>query len=258
MARGTRDVESAPDAVTLRTAPATRGSASCPTRSVKIALFDLDKTLLPIDSADIWSHFIVRAGGLDTEGYGERIREFAVSYGQGRFDVDAYLQFQMGLLARFALRDLKRWRAEFVSRHVLPHVRPEALALIDEHRGDGYTPVMLTGTNAFVARPIADAFGLEHLLAVEPESVDGRFTGRHLGTHTHQEGKVRAVAVFLGKMGLTLDQCEDSVFYSDSINDLPLLERVRRAVATNADDRLRAVAAQRGWPMLELFALAPR
>ncbi len=220
---------------------------------MKLALFDLDRTLLPIDSADTWSHFVVREGGLDADGYGARIRAFAESYKANCFDVDAYQDFQMELLARFARPQLEHWRARFVREVVAPHVRPEAQALIDGHRHDGFVAVMVTGTNAFVSRPIAAAFGLEHLLAVEPEEIDGRFTGRYVGTHTHQHGKVRAVEAFVAARGLTLDACDDSVFYSDSINDLPLLERVRRPVATNPDFRLRAVAAERGWPTLDLF-----
>lgn len=223
---------------------------------MKLALFDLDRTLLPIDSADTWSHFLVQEGGLDDEGYGARISAFAESYAANRFDVDAYQEFQMELLARFPRAQLEHWRARFIREHVLPHLRPEAQALIDDHRRDDFVAVLVTGTNAFVTRPIAAAFGLEHLLAVEPEEVDGRFTGRYVGTHTHQHGKVRAVEAFVAAHGAKLDDCEDSVFYSDSINDLPLLERVRRPVATNPEPRLRAVAVARGWPTLELFAPA--
>jgi HAD superfamily hydrolase (TIGR01490 family) len=221
---------------------------------MKLALFDLDHTLLPIDSADSWSYFLVHSAGLDTESYGARIVEFAATYREGRFDVEGYLEFQMELLARFPRPQLEHWRKNFVRDHVLPHLRPEAMALIDAHRNDGYTTAMVTGTHAFVTRPIATAFGFEHLLAVEPEEIDGRFTGRYVGTHTYQDGKVRAVEAFLAQRGLALDDCEDTVFYSDSINDLPLLERVKRPIVTNADDRLRAIAAERGWPTLELFA----
>jgi HAD superfamily hydrolase (TIGR01490 family) len=223
---------------------------------MKLALFDLDHTLLPIDSADTWSHYLVRVGGLDADEYGARIREFAASYRAGRFDVEGYLKFQMDLLARYPRLQLEHSRTHFIREHVLPHLRPEAIALIDGHRRDGYTTAMVTGTHAFVTRPIATAFGLEHLLAVEPEEIDGRFTGRYVGTHTYQDGKVRAVEAFVAQRGLTLAECEDSVFYSDSINDLPLLERVKRPIVTNGDERLRAIAAGRGWPTLELFALA--
>lgn len=223
---------------------------------MKLALFDLDHTLLPIDSADAWSHFVVRAGGLDAAAYGARIRAFAIDYRAGRFDVEGYLAFQMELLARFQRAALDAWRAQFIAERVAPHVRPEATALVERHRAAGYEVALVTGTHAFVTRPIAQLFGIPHLLAVEPEEIDGRFTGRYVGTHTYQDGKVRAVQAFLAARGTTLERCADSVFYSDSINDLPLLERVRRPVATNADERLRAIARARGWPLLELFAAA--
>jgi HAD superfamily hydrolase (TIGR01490 family) len=224
---------------------------------MKLALFDLDHTLLPIDSADSWSHFVVREGGLDAAHYGALIHEFAATYKEGRFDIEGYLAFQMQLLARFPRAQLERWRADFVREHVAPHVRPEAVALIGRHRADGYEVALVTGTHAFVTRPIAELFGIEHLLAVQPEEHDGRFTGRYVGTHTYQDGKVRAVQAFLAARGATLAGCEDSVFYSDSINDLPLLEAVARPVVTNGDARLRAIAAERGWPTLDLFALEP-
>jgi HAD superfamily hydrolase (TIGR01490 family) len=224
----------------------------------KLALFDLDHTLLPIDSADRWSYFLVRKGGLDGAQYDARIREFAATYKAGTFDVEGYLAFQMGMLARFPRAQLELWRTAFVRGEVLPHVRPEALELIDEQRRAGYEVALITGTHAFVTGPIAAAFGLPHLLAVQPEERDGRFTGRYVGTHTYQEGKVRATEAFLARRGLALDGLEDSMFFSDSINDLPLLERVRTPVATNADRRLRAIAAERGWRTLDLFAKAAR
>jgi HAD superfamily hydrolase (TIGR01490 family) len=227
---------------------------------MRLALFDLDRTLLPIDSADDWSRFVVRSGGLDPARYGARIREFADTYAAGCFDALAYLDFQMGLLTRLPRAQLERLRAEFVRARVLPHVRREAVELVDTHRRAGDELAVVTGTNAFVARPIADAFGIEHLLAVEPEERDGEFTGRHVGTHSHGEGKVRKVEAFLAQRGTALERCESLAFYSDSIVDLPLLERVAaaggRAVVTNGDAGLRAVAAARGWPVLELFARA--
>ncbi|MCX8004596.1 MAG: HAD-IB family hydrolase [Burkholderiaceae bacterium] len=221
---------------------------------MKLALFDLDHTLLPIDSADAWSHFVVAQGGLDAARHGERIRAFAAAYRAGHFDVEAYLAYQMELLARFPRARLEQWRTRFVAEHIAPHVRPQALELVARHRAEGYALALVTGTNAFVTAPIAALFGIAHLLAVRPEEADGRFTGRYVGTHTYREGKVRAVEAFLAARGTSLAGCADSVFYSDSINDLPLLERVRRPVATNADERLRAVAAARGWPVLDLFA----
>jgi HAD superfamily hydrolase (TIGR01490 family) len=222
--------------------------------ALKLALFDLDHTLLPIDSADTWSHFLVRVGGLDADDYGARIRHFAATYKAGNFDVEGYLAFQMQLLARFPRARLEAWRETFLREHVFDHIRPEAERLIDGHRRDGYVLGLVTGTHAFVTAPIAARLHIDHLLAVRPEhDPAGEFTGRYTGTHTYLEGKVRAVEQFLAARGLTLEQCEDSIFYSDSINDLPLLERVKHPVVTNGDARLRAVAAQRGWPTLDLF-----
>jgi HAD superfamily hydrolase (TIGR01490 family) len=222
---------------------------------MKLALFDLDHTLLPIDSADTWSHFLVREAGLDPDEYGARIRHFAATYKAGNFDIEGYLAFQMNLLARFPRPELERWRDNFVREHVAPHVRAEAVQLIARHRVDGYVVALVTGTHAFVSRAIADLFGIEHLLAVLPEEEEGKFTGRYVGTHTYQEGKVRAVQGFLAARGTTLAECEDSIFYSDSFNDLPLLEAVVHPVVTNGDARLRAIAAERGWPTLDLFEL---
>jgi HAD superfamily hydrolase (TIGR01490 family) len=224
---------------------------------MRLAIFDLDHTLLPIDSCDTWSHYLVRVAELDAVVMGARIRAFARDYYEGRFDPDDYLRFQMGLLARFPRAQLEGWRARFVDDCVRPHVRAEALALVDAHRRAGDTLVLATGTHGFVAEPIAMAFGLPHLVAARPEERDGRFTGRALGGHTYGEGKLRAVEQFVEQQGVRWDELRACSFYSDSINDLPLLQRVAagggRAVVTNGDARLRRVAAERGWSLLDLF-----
>lgn len=220
-----------------------------------LALFDLDHTLLPIDSADTWSHHVVQRGGLDAAAYGARIRRFAAEYRAGTFDVDAYVLFQMELLAAFDRVDLDRWHGEFMQLHILPAVLPPARALVERHRGRGHELALVTGTNAYVVAPIARAFGIAHVLAVEPETRAGRFTGGSVGTHTYQEGKVRKVEQWLAARGRSLADTE-TTFYSDSINDLPLLERVTHPVVTHGDARLRAVARERGWPELTLFDTA--
>lgn len=217
-----------------------------------LALFDLDLTLLPIDSADTWSHYLVRRGGLDPADHGARVREFARSYEAGTFDVEAYARFQMELLASFPRASLDAWHAEFMDTHVRPHVRREALALVDRHRRMGHELALVTGTNAYVVRPIAEEFGIRHVLAIEPEVDDEEFTGRWVGTTTHQAGKVRKVEEWLDARGLGWDGAH-TVFYSDSIHDLPLLERVNEPVVTNGDARLNAIARQRGWQTLQLF-----
>jgi HAD superfamily hydrolase (TIGR01490 family) len=219
---------------------------------MKLALFDLDHTLLPIDSADTWSHFLVRVGGLDADAFGARIREFATQYRAGNFDVPSYVRFQMDMLSRFDRADLERWRAEFVASHVEPHVAPQARALVERHRADGFEVALISGTHAWVTTPIARLLGLAHVIGYHPEERDGRFTGGHIGVPTYREGKVAAVADWLAARGLTFDDVY-SVFYSDSINDLPLLERVDEPVVTNGDPQLRAIAAERGWRTLDLF-----
>lgn len=220
-----------------------------------LALFDLDHTLLPIDSADTWSHFVVAHGGLDAASWGARIRRFAEEYRAGTFDVNAYVDFQMELLAAFPRATLDAWHRDFMQRHVQPAIHDAARELIDRHRRQGHELALVTGTNAYVVTPIAQAFGLPHVLAVQPEERDGRFTGDHVGTHTYQEGKVRKVDEWLAAHGRTLADTT-TTFYSDSINDLPLLERVTHPVVTNGDAKLQAIARERGWPTLQLFEQA--
>lgn len=217
-----------------------------------LALFDLDQTLLPIDSADTWSHFLVRRGELDANAWTRRIAGFKQAYEAGAFDVDAYARFQMELLARFPRAVLDGFHAEFMDRHVRPHVRAEARALVERHRRAGHELALITGTNAYVVTPIARLFDIAHVLAIEPEVVDGEFTGGWTGSPTHHAGKVRKLEAWLADRGLDWSDVH-TTFYSDSINDLPLLERVTEPVVTNGDARLAALALARGWRTLQLF-----
>lgn len=226
---------------------------------MKLTLFDLDHTLLPIDSADTWSHHVVKRGESDPERRKQqsgRIEQFAREYRAGTFDIGAYVDFQMELLARHPRAQLDHWREEFVQAHVEPALRPEARAVIAAERARGAVVAIVTGTNRYVTRPIARAFGVDTLLAVQPEERDGRFTGGHVGTHTYGHGKVVAVQSWLALLGTSLGQLAESTFYSDSINDLPLLEQVARPVVTNGDARLRQIATERGWDTLQLFETA--
>jgi HAD superfamily hydrolase (TIGR01490 family) len=219
---------------------------------VRLALFDLDHTLLPIDSADTWSYFVVNKGGLDPVAYGERIQEFAQTYRAGTFDIEGYVRFQMELLALFPRALLDSWHRQFMEQHVRPHVRSEALALVDSHRKRGDELALVTGTNAYVVTPIAHEFGIEHVLAVQPETRSGEFTGSYVGTHTYQHGKVRKVEGWLAARDRAWDDTI-TICYGDSINDLPLLERATHPVVTNGDSRLIAIAHERGWQTLQLF-----
>ena len=222
---------------------------------MRLALFDLDHTLLPIDSADTWSHHVVRRGGLDTELYGARIRQFAEEYRAGTFDVDAYVRFQMELLAAFPRDVLDAWHREFMESHVTPALRDPARALVERHRAQGDELALVTGTNAFVVTPIAQALGIEHVLAVEPEERDGRFTGGVVGTHTYQDGKVRKVEEWLaGTRPVVRGHCHDVL---QRFDQRPAAARkVTFPVVTNGDARLLEVARERGWPTLQLFETA--
>jgi HAD superfamily hydrolase (TIGR01490 family) len=219
---------------------------------MRLALFDLDHTLLPIDSADTWSYFVVDKGRLDAQAYGKRIAEFARTYKAGTFDVEGYVQFQMELLAQFPRSTLDAWHAEFMQTHVRPHLRSEARALVDSHRRRGDELALVTGTNAYVVAPIAREFGIEHVMAVEPEVRGDRFTGNYVGTHTYQDGKVRKVSEWLAARGRSWDDTT-TICYGDSINDLPLLERATEPVVVNGDAKLLEIARERGWKTLQLF-----
>lgn len=222
---------------------------------MRIALFDLDHTLLPIDSSDTWSRFVVRRGGLDADAYGARMRHFTQTYEAGFLDAEGCVRFQMELLQRFARATLDAWQAEFMEVFIRPHVRREARALVERHRDAGDALALVTGTNAYVATPIAREFGIDHVLAVEPEAVDGEFTGGWVGTHTYHDGKVRKFDEWLDRHAAG-GSAVRTVFYSDSVVDLPLLERVDEPVVTNGDARLAAIARERGWQTIELFAKA--
>ncbi len=220
---------------------------------MKFAFFDLDHTLLPIDSADGWLRFLVDAARLDRPHYDAEIERHAREYKEGRFDVEGYLAFQMGLLARFPREQLDLWRTQYMRSKVFPQLRLESQTLVQKHRSDGWQVALVTGTHSYVTRPIAALLEIEHLIAVQPEEIDGRFTGRYVPPHTYQDGKRVAVEAFLAQRGASLATLQDSTFFSDSINDLPLLEGVRHPVVTNGDPQLRAIASDRGWATLDLF-----
>jgi HAD superfamily hydrolase (TIGR01490 family) len=220
---------------------------------LKFAFFDLDHTLLPIDSADGWLRFLVDAARLDRAHYDAEIERHAREYKEGRFDVEGYLAFQMGLLARFPREQLDLWRTQYMRSKVFPQLRLESQTLVQKHRSDDWEVALVTGTHSYVTRPIAALFDIEHLIAVQPEEIDGRFTGRYVPPHTYQDGKRVAVEAFLAQRGTSLATLQDSTFFSDSINDLPLLEAVRHPVVTNGDPQLRAIARDRGWETLDLF-----
>jgi HAD superfamily hydrolase (TIGR01490 family) len=219
--------------------------------TLPLALFDLDNTLIGGDSDHLWGRFLVERGVVDGELYARENDRFLRAYEAGELDIHEFLQFALKPLADNAPDDLQRWRREFVSSGILPLVLPAARHLVERHRERGDTLVIVTATNRFVTQPIAELFDIPHLLATEPECVNGRYTGRCEGTPTFREGKILAIEQWLAARE---DQLADASFYSDSHNDLPLLERVGRPVAVDPDPTLDAVARERGWPRLTLRA----
>jgi len=219
---------------------------------VNLALFDLDHTLLSGDSDYEWGQFLIDRGVLARELYEAQNARFFEQYKAGTLDIHEYLGFALGPLAAHSPQELAAWHGEFMRERILPMISPAARALVARHLGAGDLCAVVTATNSFVTAPIAREFGVPHLVATEPESVDGRFTGRVAGTPCFREGKIRRVEAWLEGRGRPLAAFADSCFYSDSHNDLPLLERVRRPVAVDPDAALAAEAARRGWPVISL------
>lgn len=223
------------------------------TAKTKIALFDLDHTLLPIDSDFEWGEFTIGQGWCDATEFKRRNAEFFDQYRAGRLDIHDYVRFATQAIREQGATKSIAAHARFMGDVVLPAIKKQALALVRSHQDAGDEVVIVTATNAFVTRPIADAFGVKELIAVELErGADGWLTGEILGVPSAREGKVTRVGQWLAARGWGWDDVE-TTFYTDSLNDLALMEKSTHPVATNPDDRLRAVALARGWRILELF-----
>jgi HAD superfamily hydrolase (TIGR01490 family) len=219
---------------------------------MRLVLFDLDNTLLAGDSDYEWGQFLVDRGVLDRQTYEAQNRAYFDQYVAGTLDIHEYLGFALRPLAAHTPEELQRWHGEFMRTRILPMVGAAARALVRSHLDRGDLCAVITATNSFVTAPIAREFGVGHLIATEPESRDGRFTGRVAGTPCFRDGKVRRLEEWLSAQGRRLEQFAESRFYSDSHNDLPLLERVSRPVAVDPDDELRAQAVRRGWEVMSL------
>jgi HAD superfamily hydrolase (TIGR01490 family) len=218
-----------------------------------LALFDLDHTLLPIDSDYEWSRFLARLGVLDGDDYERENNRFYEQYKAGSLDIAEFLQFQLAPLAAHPRDTLDRWHTQFMTEVITPTISQQARQLVDHHRARGDLVALVTATNAFVTAPIARAFGIDHLVATTLEEAGGQFTGRPQGTPSFREGKVVRTHEWLESIGKRFDGFERSWFYSDSRNDIALLEQVTDPVATNPDPVLHATAITRGWPVLRLF-----
>ncbi|MEY2809247.1 MAG: hypothetical protein RLZ66_758 [Pseudomonadota bacterium] len=221
---------------------------------MKLALFDLDHTLLPLDSDYSWGEFTIRMGWVDPVSFAQRNDAFYADYQAGRLDIHDYVRFATEAFRLKGPEAAHAAHAQFMAEVIRPAIRPEALALIERHRAAGDHLLVVTATNEFVTRPIVQALGIAELIAVELQrDANGWFTGEIEGTPSMREGKVQRLQQWLDARGLSWTSVQ-TTFYSDSPNDLPLLSRVNHPVATNPDTVLRAEAHKRGWPILELFA----
>lgn len=224
---------------------------------MKLALFDLDHTLLPLDSDHSWGVFTTTLGWTDPVDFGRRNDEFYAHYKAGTLDIHEYIRFSTAAIRRHGAIESEAAHADFMRDVIAPAVLPQALNLVRAHQDSGDQVLIITATNEFVTRPIAQAFGVDELLAVELEREEvngecGWFTGEIKGVPSFREGKVSRLETWLAARELRLADVE-STFYTDSINDLSLMENVTHPVATNPDERLRAIALQRGWRILDLF-----
>lgn len=219
-----------------------------------LALFDLDHTLIPIDSDYEWGQFLARTGVVDPDAFAKRNAEFFAQYQAGTLDPAEYLEFALGTLAQFPRAQLDAWHQDFMQQIVQPAMLPPAHALLKKHQDAGDLVAIVTATNRFVTAPIAQAFGVEHLIAAEPEfTVNGELTGKLLGIPTSGTGKITHTKAWLAARGLALDDFQRSYFYSDSQNDIPLLSIVTDPIATNPNALLTAHAQAHGWPIINLF-----
>ena len=219
----------------------------------RLALFDLDHTLIPIDSDYEWGEFTIALGWCDATEFKRRNAEFFEQYRAGTLDIHDYVRFATQAIREQGTMNSIAAHARFMGTVVQKAIKSQALELVDRHREAGDELVIVTATNEFVTRPIADAFGVQELIAVELErDEDGNLTGEIRGTPSAREGKVTRMEQWLAARGLDWSQVE-TTFYTDSMNDLALLEKATYPVATNPDDRLRALAKERGWRILDLF-----
>lgn len=219
---------------------------------MQLALFDLDNTLLSGDSDFEWAQFLIAQGVLDREVYEARNLEFYEQYKAGTLDIHAFLDFQLKPLSRHSRSQLDAWHAQFMQTRILPMIGQPARDLVQKHKDQGHTLAIITATNSFVTGPIAREFGVPHLIATEPEQVNGEYTGKVVEIPCFREGKVTRLNDWLASMGKQRGDIERSWFYSDSHNDLFLLEWVSDPVAVDPDPQLTATAQARGWPVISL------
>ncbi len=216
---------------------------------MSLAIFDLDNTLLADDSDYLWGQFLVDQGIVDAKYYEQENDRFYKEYKEGNLDIYEFLSFSLKPLADNSLQDLLKWRSQFIAEIIRPILLKPAQELINKHQQRGDTLLVITATNKFVTEPIVNLYGINHLLATTPEFINERYTGKVAGTPCFQAGKVTRLNEWLQETGHSLD---DSWFYSDSHNDLPLLKLVEHPVAVNPDEALKQYAEKSAWPIISL------
>jgi HAD superfamily hydrolase (TIGR01490 family) len=219
---------------------------------MNLALFDLDNTLLAGDSDYEWARFLIAKGVVDEKTHSEKNEEFFTQYKAGTLDIYAFLDFQLAPLAKLPRTQLRQWHNEFLASHVRPIITPAARDLVARHTSNGDLMCIVTATNSFVTGPIATEFGIPNLIGTIPAQSNGEFTGRSTGLPSFREGKITRVEAWLESQGLWWNDFEQTWFYSDSLNDLPLLEKVTHPVAVDPDATLEAIANERSWPIISL------
>ena len=219
---------------------------------MNLALFDLDNTLLTSDSDFEWSQFLIEKKVLDRKEYESRNLEFYEQYKSGTLDINQFLDFQLQPLSLYPRTQLDDWHNEFMAKKIMSQIAPGAYKLINEHMLGGDLCIIITATNRFVTEPIARILGINNLIATEPGKEDGEFTGQVSGTPCFREGKITRLEEWMDEHNLTWLSFLESWFYSDSLNDIPLLKKVTKPVAVDPDSTLEKYAKENNWPIISL------
>jgi HAD superfamily hydrolase (TIGR01490 family) len=214
-----------------------------------LAIFDLDHTLITGDSDYLWGEYMVENRIVDEQEFRARNEIYYQDYQRGTLDNEQYLEFALKPLTQHSIEELYAWRADYVEKWIKPIVAPGARELLDNHRNQNHELLIISATHLFVTAPIAQLLGVPTVLSTEPEIINNRYTGRYLGTPTYQKGKVTALHEWLAN---SVQRMDGSYFYSDSINDLALLEKVDHPITVHPDEQLEAIAEERGWPIINL------
>ncbi len=219
---------------------------------MQLALFDLDNTLLAGDSDFQWGQFLISKGLLNEQEHLAKNLAFYEDYKAGRLDIYAFLDFQLKPLSEHPRSELDALHREYMKEKIQPMITEKARALVEKHRQNGDLLMIITATNSFVTGPIAKTFGIDNLIGTTPEEVNGEFTGKVVGTPSFQAGKITRLKEWLATRGQSLSDFDTTWFYSDSHNDLPLMELVDKPVAVDPDATLKVHAEQAGWPIISL------